>query len=202
MHLRHISWRQFHMIFFIICAACLLSATCCRRSSMEFSTCGILSAITAGVLWIFFSIARTFKPYKYETISERGKTLQKARKWEDEWLVTEERKKGRPLEVQRAIWGHAFTVQKAQDEGIWWHWKQHGQHSAALGPESSKLLVMGSHKDASASIRDWETMLVFPVPWSAKSLFWIKCCLARPGSVAASFSHLLNRERPCGHGKA
>jgi hypothetical protein len=44
---------------------------------MEFSTCGILSAITAGVLWIFFSIARTFKLYKYETISEREKLFRR-----------------------------------------------------------------------------------------------------------------------------
>lgn len=32
-------------------------------------------------------------------------------------MVTEERKKGRPLEVQRAIWGHAFTVRRLKMKG-------------------------------------------------------------------------------------
>lgn len=40
-----------------------------------------LSAIISGVLWIFFSIARTFKLYKYEIISERENFFRRQGNW-------------------------------------------------------------------------------------------------------------------------
>lgn len=182
MHLRHIPWRQFHTIFFIICAACLLTATCCRRSSMEFSTCGILSAIIAEALWMLFLHSKDVQTLQIWNNFWKGKTLQKARKLEHEGSVWEKVKRGDLLRYKGQFGVMLLQCRMLRVKGY-----------SAIGNNMANTVQCWHQRDHNCWW--WENIKMYQLTSETSLylsqqmvLFWIKCGLSRPGNVAICLS--------------
>lgn len=99
---------------------------------MEFSTCGILSAISFGTLDIFY-LQQGHSNFTNMKLFLKEKSFHKAMRLKDEGSVSEESNRGRPLEVSRALCGQALTVTEAQGEGIQHPCKQYDTENIIAG---------------------------------------------------------------------